>query len=373
MKGQKHRHPGDSLSDPHGLAILGHELGNVLHGLLGMAELLGESGLTPEQFRWLQAIEHSGRQMASLIRSAFNRYPSMASGIVPERGRVDGVELLEQVVISHTPAARAGNNRLILSLHPDLPRYWRQDACLVRQLLDNLVGNAVKFTRAGEIVVEAESVLTDGQAEESIRLRVSDTGPGVRMTVAEQRHGAVSRLSSAGQTETGNHGLGLYICDRIAEAMNGRITCSSPDGGGARFEVLLPAFPRGSVAGTGMFRSELLKQLRCRLRLDSVLGKCVANFLARLGVPHCRAGSEGEAPPGPALDLVISEVEPVRSRTQPCLLIRPCSQSGPRLQQRLLEPPLLESSLASLLLEIALEWRAQALRNESPGSSPKQP
>jgi hypothetical protein len=151
MKGHKGGFPSTIFPDDHSVAMLGHELGNVLNGLLGMAELLGDSGLSAEQDRWLTAIEHSGRQMQSLISTVRFIEGGAGLNIVPRKRRADGMELLEQVIISHTPAARLRNYRLILVMEPGLPRHWYCDACLVRQLLDNLVGNAIKFTCAGKL------------------------------------------------------------------------------------------------------------------------------------------------------------------------------------------------------------------------------
>jgi hypothetical protein len=368
--GQKQAIAEYDLPENHGLAILGHELGNVLHGLLGMAELLGESSLTPDQCQWLRAIEHSGQQMASLIQSAGSRAPSAISCLTPQPSRVDGVEILEQVVMSHTPAARSVKNQLILLVDPGMHRYWCMDACLVRQLLDNLVGNANKFTQQGQIVIEAASVSLAGREGEAIRLRVSDTGSGFESAVAEKLFGAYRRFSDTCETATGNRGLGLYICQNIAEAMNGQLSCARAQGGGAVFEVVLPGATDRFVARLPDFRSGLFDHLHCRLRLNLVLKKSVENFLTRLGVRFSEIAGGGEPPPSQVLDILIS-VAAETAVNQPCLLLTTISQSGTQRRQKTLESPLLESSLGGLLLEMALEWRGQLLRNESPDSIPK--
>jgi hypothetical protein len=281
---------------------------------------------------------------------------------------VDGLDLLEQVVISHTPAACAGNNRLLLVADPALPRYWLVDACLVRQLLDNLVGNAIKFTQSGEIVIGAESMVVDGTPGDAIRLIVSDTGPGFDGAVAEQIFSAYYRCTEAGKGGAGNRGLGLYICQSIAKAMSGRITTMSPEGGGARFEVLLPGAVPIEEPGWLIPRSTLLQQVECQLRLGGALRRSVANFLARLGVRY----SAGEFdPPGKGFVLKISEA-PGRGYGEPPSLLfapHPADDTAPR--RRTLQAPLLESTLGAMLLEMALEWRGLVLRNESPGSIPK--
>ncbi len=118
MKGLERGNTSTVFPDDHQLAILGHELCNVLNGLLGMAELLGNSGLTAEQGRWLRAIVHSGKQMESLIRPGRFFRTANQTVCLPHPARVDGLELLEQVIISHTPAARVRKNRLFLVVHP---------------------------------------------------------------------------------------------------------------------------------------------------------------------------------------------------------------------------------------------------------------
>lgn len=365
MKGQNHRRSGSRISDQSSLAILGHELGNVLHGLLGMAEILGDSGLTPDQCRWLQAIEQSGRQMASLLRSAVCDPSSSGPDIVPEPGTVDGVDILEQIVTSHTPAARARGNRLLLNVHPKLPRFWRQDACLVRQLLDNLVGNAIKFTRSGDIVIGAEPAGMEGRNASAIRLCVTDTGPGIEKTMVACDAARPAACDASNANGTGDRGLGLYICRNIVTALQGRIMLSSPDCGGARFEVILPGISGGRGGRDQRFKTILLETLVCELTLEDTLGDCVANFLARLGVRYYAAGG-GERPASDEmLELRVSEAGPRLSGGRPCLLIAPSKRAGCRPGPRLLKPPLLESSLAGSLLVIALDWRNRSLRSEN--------
>jgi len=367
MKGLKRGVTSTVFPEDHKLAILGHELCNVLNGLLGMTELLGNSGLTAEQGRWLKAIEHSGRQMETLIRSGRLFRNANQTSCLPHPARVDGLELLEQVIISHTPAARLRKNRLFLVVQPELPRHWLLDACPVRQLLDNLVGNAIKFTRSGDIVIEAAAVPVMGKSGGAIRFRISDTGPGFGAATADQIFSAYHRGAGASTAGSGNHGLGLYICRNLVLAMRGLITCSSPEAGGARLEVVLPDALRIGKTRPPMLHSTLLDTVRCQLKLGGELRRCVANFLARLGVQY---SDEERASPAQGLELFISEAPAQWTRDAPSLLVRPCTHAGAAPGKRVLKAPLLESSLCAMLLEIAFEWRNLALRNENPGSIP---
>jgi len=369
MKGHENGIPSTELSDDHSMAILGHELRNVLNGLLGMAELLRRSSLTTEQGRWLKAIEHSGRQMESLIRSGPRLSGSSQPAMDLPGGRVDGVEILEQLVISQTPAAFSRQNRLFLVVQEELPRFWSVDACLVRQLLENLVGNAIKFTQSGEIALEALPVFGDGGPEGAVRFRVRDTGPGIEAIEARHLFNAYRRCNNSPEGEVVNRGLGLFICRRIVHVLGGRISCSSPAGGGAQFEVILPGILRSNETAPSMLRSNLLDQTRCELQLAGTLRSCIASILARLGVKI----SDREADlTGHDLFLSISEAPRKRAEDPAGILFQPARNSVLASREWYLEAPFLESSLGAMLLEIALERQSQVLMNGNPDSAPRQ-
>lgn len=370
MKGQKRNLPVSVFPDNHSLLVLGHELGNVLNGLFGMAELLGDSGLNAEQVRWLKAIEHSGRHMQSLICSPGVSAIGQGSGVFPEKSCVDGIEMLEQVVISHTPQARSGKNNLLLLVDSDLPRLWNCDPCLVRQLLDNLVGNALKFTRGGEVVVEASSQPGNHASQPMLRLQVVDSGPGLGVVAGKQIFEAYERGSNSEMGRTGGRGLGLFICKNIVLAMNGRISCSSPESGGTRIEIVLPGTFMAGENLPATFRSKLLAKLQCELKLSGSLRPCMENFLDRLEIPW----SQNPFLPSPralVLEIMDRSMGPVTHYGHaPDLSIsaRSCSAMTPRT--RVLKAPILQSSLEAILLEMVLEWRCLEVRSENPDSIP---
>ncbi|MBT8049057.1 MAG: HAMP domain-containing histidine kinase [Gammaproteobacteria bacterium] len=347
----------------HDVAVLGHELANVLNGILGMAELLGNSGLSAEQQRWLGAIENSGRQMQALIQSVNPASAARAeSGNRSSPSRVDGVELVEQVLISHTPAARSRKNRLLMLTHPDLSRHWFLDACLIRQVLDNLVGNAIKFTSSGVICIEAAAVPGKNSGRESLCLRVSDSGPGVDAAAAQRIFTAYAQLGGMRSGPPESRGLGLYICRKLVKAMQGCISCSSPEGGGALFEVIVPEVLGAGTRPPAGPRSKLLTQIFCQLNVSGSMGRSVSGFLARLGI---RCGEDTEGLSGAVCCLVISEDPRSAAVGSPGLLLSPLTGHGQAPECKALEAPVLESSLGRLLLEFALEWRMLALRNEN--------
>jgi hypothetical protein len=164
----------------------------------------------------------------------------------------------------------------------------------------------------------------------------------------------------------------LFICRNIVLAMNGRISCSSPKSGGARFEIVLPETLIFREAHPPVLRCSLLAQIRCQLKLGNPLRRSVENFLDRLGVRWSNHQLSNSHTPEHVLALVISDVPRTADMQFPGLLVAPQSHTGLALRNRTLDAPVLESSLGKLLLEIALQWRSLEIRNENPGSAPIQ-
>jgi hypothetical protein len=369
MKGLKSRYR--SSSGDEAMAELGHELGNVLNGLLGMTRLVRESDLNLEQDRWLKAIEQSGRQLRRLV-DAFGPGPRGESGPSASRSvLLDGVELLEQAVLSHAPAALQSANRLLLCVDPSLPREWRCDPCLLRQLLDNLLGNALKFTREGEVLLEAMRVDGGPQGGDLLVLRVSDSGPGISRTVAPRMFEAYQKGDALSCEGPGNRGLGLFICQRIARAIGGEISWSAPAGGGVRFEVRLPGVLSGAALASGP-PSRILRCLHCRAELTGPLERSVTGHLSRIGVAWSAEGAQDggarKDDRGDRLWLRLGELPGGGGQPGPIVQLEAFSGDGQLLARRILQAPILESSLAPLLMDLALQWLW--LRRETPDSNP---
>ena len=331
------------------MAELDHELGNVVNGLLGMAQLVRDSGLNAEQDYWLKAIEQSGRQLGRLV-DAFRRHGTSADcPVLVHPTYLDGIDLLEQVLISHEPAARSGGNRLFLIVGADLSRCWHSDPCLLRQLLDNLLGNAAKFTRSGTIVVEAAPDYTDSAARGALVLAVTDSGPGVNEEVGQR---VFEAYQQGPDPDAGGSGLGLFICSNIVRALGGRIGWSKPSRGGARFELRLPGVvaERGTTA---VHSPRLLRSMHCRLRLRDPLRTSVTGMLDRLGVAWSLDGATraGEGEP----TILIREAAASPRYPGPNLELRPAHAGGAGSPARRLRAPILECTLGPLLLQMGLE------------------
>jgi hypothetical protein len=383
MKEAKRNTP--STAEGQSLAILGHELDNVLNGLLGMTRLLRDSGLNAEQDRWSRAIEHSGRQLRRLV-SAFRaseeppgeaqREAAARPGEVPLRyvagGEVeslDGIDLLEQAVISQAPLAARRRNRILLTIDPGIPQEWQADACRLRQLLDNLLGNANKFTVDGEILLCASLDRSGEQAAgRTLRLTVTDSGPGVDPEAKSRVFEVWEQESDRTRLEFGGSGLGLYVCREAVSAMGGTIGLCTPPGGGARFEISLPGvvWDRGP---SPLPASRILSRLQCLLDLSDPVRTSVDAWLNRLGV-RCGPGDGSRQRCGSGeLLLRVSELPDCGVHPGPTLLLAPLDGRPAAECARRLSGPIVGSTLGPLLLELALDWLW--LRNDRPDSVPR--
>ena len=346
MKGQKDRT--SETGTAQAVAELDHEIGNVVNGLLGMARLVRDSGVTAEQDYWLQAIEQSGLQLGRLI-GAFSRQG--AGGDWPaivRRTHLDGVDLLEQILLSHAPAARARGNQLLLTVSPRLARNWHTDPCLLRQVLDNLLSNAIKFTGSGSVVLEAAIQAADSAARDNLVLKVSDSGPGIDEAVGRRMFEAYQQGPGA---EGRGSGLGLSICRSIVLAMDADLIWSSPRRGGACFELRVPdVVERG--AKVTLPTPRLLRSLHCRLRLTGALRESVSAMLSRLGVRW--STGESAVASREATQIVIEEAPADPVTPGPDLLLRTVHAAGARPSAARLRAPLLECTLGPKLLELAL-------------------
>lgn len=352
--GQSSNHANTAVSAAPDLSVLRHELANVLNGLSGMADLLRSAGLPPEQERWLDAIEQSAKQIQFLVHCGTGRGSERAAAERPVRRKFNGMSLLEQTVTAHTPAAGAKGLKLLLLVSPDLPVYWSGHERLMRQLLDNLLGNAIKFTDTGRVLLEA----CPGE-NRALNLLVRDTGTGVPAADRERIFEAgVRGGNSPGRPGSG---LGLSLCRRIAGLMNGRISCVPAATGGTRFEVCLP---ETILQAQGQRLPSLaLSSISCALSLGQPLATITANFLDRLGVSWHYSGVSPARKAGTRLVVSISECRQQEHMAWPGLALR--ANGYPDISDPvMLRPPILESSLEQGLLRLALAWRWQAI---SPG------
>ena len=224
------------------LAVMSHEIRTPMNGVLAMSELLARADLPPRHRRYAQIIAKSGKSLLGIINDILDFSKIEANRLELESLDVDVAELAEDVVGLF--AERALEKRLDLAVFVDPAVVAaKTDPTRLRQVLSNLVNNAVKFTEAGGVRVAVEAA-----GEGALRFSVRDTGPGIP---EDRLHGLFEAFTQADQTTTRKHGgtgLGLTICDRLVSAMGGRWALSSRIGEGSDFAFTLPLEWRGPVA-----------------------------------------------------------------------------------------------------------------------------
>ena len=233
------------------LATLGHEVRTPMTGVLGMSELLLGTRLSPRQRGYAQSIRNAGEHLLRLVNDALDLARIESGKLQLSDEAFAPRTLVADVAALMAPLARLRGLRFHVEVAPDLPAGLRGDASRVRQILLNLLGNAIKFTESGEVrlrvsaaraprVQAADASSVDGDAD-GMWLEISDTGPGLN---PEQRARLFQRFEQADGARTaaryGGSGLGLAICQELAAAMRGTIDVDSTPGLGTRFIVRLP-------------------------------------------------------------------------------------------------------------------------------------
>ena len=224
------------------LAAMSHEIRTPLTAVLGIADLLATEPLTPRQSRYVRAIRSSGEQLLSIVNDILDFSKLRTGQIDLERIPFVLDALLEEVV--SVMSLRAHESRVALRIEKGegVPQAVIGDPTRLKQILFNLVGNALKFTEQGSVIV-CLTMEPSGQGPALVRFAVTDTGIG--MSKAQQatlfqefKQGDVSMTR-----RYGGSGLGLAICRRLVDAMDGRIDVESHPGEGSRFWVDLPLKP----------------------------------------------------------------------------------------------------------------------------------
>jgi two-component system sensor histidine kinase/response regulator len=218
------------------LAHVSHEIRTPMHGIMGMTQLLESGHLDAEQKEYVATIHRSTQALMNMLNDILDVSKIEAGHFELDQGKIDTEELIFEVLELMAERSAAKKIELLGIIPADFPRTLVGDASRLRQVLLNLVNNAVKFTSTGEVCVSVHRV-ADAPEEDLIRFDVADTGRGVKPGEEDTLFDAYMR--SAPNAEGGT-GLGLNICRQIIEAMGGRIWASSRNPRGAVFSFELP-------------------------------------------------------------------------------------------------------------------------------------
>ncbi|WP_286193797.1 PAS domain-containing hybrid sensor histidine kinase/response regulator [Tropicibacter sp. R16_0] len=218
------------------LTVMSHEMRTPLNGILGSLSLIDQTNLTDRQKRHLNSIAVSGELLLSHVNDVLHLSSLTAENTLPEQSLFDLSELANDVVESLLANAQARNCDLQVNVLSDLPRLVRGHKTSLQQCLINLVGNAIKFTFDGTVLIEVEKLHADDQYE----IRVSDTGVGIAPKNLPRVFEEFVTIDSSFSRENSGTGLGLAITKRLVEGMGGEIEVDSVLGQGSLFTIRVP-------------------------------------------------------------------------------------------------------------------------------------
>lgn len=233
------------------VATMSHELRTPLNGIIGMAELLHTTPMSSEQQDSAKVILTSARTLQLLVEDVLDISAIEAGKLRRNDADFDLVELLDGIRVMLMPATQSKQLEFTMQLPADLPRHLHGDSAHLRQILVNLMSNAVKFTSVGSVRLEISILSRDG-GELQLRFDVVDTGIGIPVEAQGRIFHMFEQADSGRDRRYGGSGLGTTIARALSELLGGHIELSSMENVGSRFRVEMPMRIADSVQETSV-------------------------------------------------------------------------------------------------------------------------
>lgn len=221
------------------LAVMSHEIRTPMNGIIGFSQLLSETSLTPLQRDYVETLRSSGSSLLHLLNDILD-FSKMDSGHLQIESHAFSPEyVVNETVGFYLPSARQAGIELVAAIEPTVPKWIKGDSTRFRQVLVNLIGNAVKFTETGRVDVR---VVREGEERPRLRVSVVDTGIGIETAKLSHLFKPFSQADSSTTRKYGGTGLGLAICSRLVAIMGGELSVTSTPGKGSCFSFFVPLF-----------------------------------------------------------------------------------------------------------------------------------
>jgi signal transduction histidine kinase/CheY-like chemotaxis protein len=302
-----------ALSKNEFLATVSHEIRTPLNGIIPLLAMLRDTRLDAEQADLVVTAQQSAKQLLAIVDDILDYSKIEANKLELESVDLAPSEIVEQVARMMGPMAEAKRLRFSSTIDPGANLRLRGDPVRLRQVLTNLVSNAIKFTERGEVVVEVSRV-AETRSRAEIQFVVKDTGIGISPQAQQRLFKSFSQADASTTRVHGGTGLGLAICRRLVELMGGQIGVKSEAGRGSAFWFRVP-LPRVVAAGE---RTRDLEGMRAMVvsgdrafvtRYERMLGGFSMTTMSHAGGPDLVGNLRGAAAMGPSWRVDVAVVD----------------------------------------------------------------